>query len=743
MTLAVCFASDSNLLGQRAEFVNLFATAGPSRPSISHEGVSPYTALMPIRARTGPLLAHGSGRGSGGGAAGGQSDQVPQLSELPGVDAERAPAGAFLLEVSWEVCNQLGGIYQVIRSKAETMVNRWKNRYLLVGPYNAQRAAVEFEERRPAAWLGPVIERLRAEGLAVHHGIWLIPGRPKVLLVDHTVDAARLGELKFAWWQDHQIEFPASDWFVDGTVSFAEASRRIALAVAEGWLGVEASAGEGEGASEEEGCEAGVDDALDGSDGAEQDAENPGLSIARKDRRLTLHAHEWMAGLVIPALRYQHAEVPIATVFTTHATQLGRTLAWGSDRFYDHLPYFDEYHESTKLGITTQHRIERLCARASHVMTTVSPITGEECTHLLGRQPDLILPNGLNIERYNVGHEFQTLHAQFKKSIHAFCMGHFFPSYSFDLDDTLYFFTSGRFEPRNKGFDLCLEAMARLNAELKTLRDNGGPERNVVFFIVTQRPVRSIHPSCLQLRGVLNELHDVCESITAEIGDQLFRKAAARERVKLDDMVSEYWNLRFRRTQHAMTTDRLPPVVTHVLEDDQRDEVLNQIRSLWLFNRPEDPVKVVYHPEFISPTNPLWGVEYDQFVRGCHMGIFPSAYEPWGYTPLECMAMGVPTVTSDLAGFGRYVQQTHPEMEASCRGGLFVLRRRGRSFHDAAADLARHLLDFCTIDRRGRIAMRNRVEHRSWEFDWSKLARAYDWAHDLAMARVAAEQAGI
>jgi glycogen(starch) synthase len=286
-----------------------------------------------------------------------------------------------------------------------------------------------------------------------------------------------------------------------------------------------------------------------------------------------------------------------------------------------------------------------------------------------------------------------------------------------------------------------MEAMARLNAELKSAR-RAGVKKSVVFFVITQRATRSINPACLQFRGILNELRDVCENITEEIGEQLFRRAAAREPVNLESMVSEYWNLRFRRTQHAMTTDRLPPVVTHVLEDDQRDEVLNQVRNLWLFNRPEDPVKVVYHPEFISPTNPLWGIEYEQFVRGCHLGVFPSAYEPWGYTPLECMSMGVPSVTSDLSGFGRYIQQTHPEMETPAGGGLYILKRRGRSFHDAAADLAHHLLEFCRSERRNRIAMRNQVEARSWEFDWGKLARAYDWAHDLAMARVAAQQAG-
>jgi glycogen(starch) synthase len=652
---------------------------------------------------------------------------APHRAPLGDHEAERAPAGALLLEVSWEVCNQLGGIYQVIRSKAPTMVRRWRQRYYLVGPYNPQKAAVEFEERRPTGWLSRVIEKLGTQGLKVHHGRWLIPGRPKVLLLEHHANSTPLDVLKYKLWEDHHLETPTGNWFVDGAVTFGEAVRRLTAEIALEW--VRSAHPEGTASPLSPGVTGQVHD---------DDHESDVAPKGPKERRLLLHAHEWMAGLCIPALRKRHADLPIATIFTTHATQLGRSLAWTSDSFYDHLPFYNDDQEARNLNVRPQHAIERTCAAACHVFTTVSPITGEECTHLLGRTPDMILPNGLNIEHYNVGHDFQTFHAEFKERIHAFTMGHFFPSYSWNLDDTIYFFTSGRYEPRNKGFDLCLEAMARLNAELKSARIN----KRVVFFIVTQRPCRSIHPTCMQLRGVLNELRGVCESITEEIGDQLFRKAAAREPINLDAMVSEYWNLRFRRTQHAMTTDRLPPVVTHVLEDDQRDEVLNQVRNLWLFNRPEDPVKIVYHPEFITPTNPLWGIEYEQFVRGCHLGIFPSAYEPWGYTPLECMALGVPAVTSDLSGFGRYVQQTHPEMESGPGGALYILKRRGRSFHDAAANLAHHLLEFCRLDRRERINVRNQIEQRSWDFDWTKLARAYDWAQDLAMARVAAEQAG-
>ena len=130
--------------------------------------------------------------------------------------------------------------------------------------------------------------------------------------------------------------------------------------------------------------------------------------------------------------------------------------------------------------------------------------------------------------------------------------------------------------------------------------------------------------------------------------------------------------------------------------------------------------------------NPLWGIEYDQFVRGCHLGVFPSAYEPWGYTPLECVAMGVPAITSDLAGFGRYVAETLPDHD---QWGLTVLKRRGRSFHEAAGDLTAKLLEFSRLERRGRIRLRNEVEGHSWDFDWSVLGIAYDHAHDLALVR--------
>jgi len=179
-----------------------------------------------------------------------------------------------------------------------------------------------------------------------------------------------------------------------------------------------------------------------------------------------------------------------------------------------------------------------------------------------------------------------------------------------------------------------------------------------------------------------------------------------------------------------------PSVCTHDLYDGDRDPVLAQIRNLWLANSPEDPVKIVYHPEFITPANPLWTMDYEQFVRGCHLGVFPSSYEPWGYTPLECLASGVPAVSSDLSGFGQYVGarfKNHDDW------GAYIVPRAGRSFHDAAADLAEILLRFCRLKRRDRVALRNRVDAAAEAFDWGQLIDAYDRAHTMALAAAEAE----
>jgi glycogen(starch) synthase len=197
----------------------------------------------------------------------------------------------------------------------------------------------------------------------------------------------------------------------------------------------------------------------------------------------------------------------------------------------------------------------------------------------------------------------------------------------------------------------------------------------------------------------------------------------------LNSFVDEYWALRYRRTIQTWKTKSLPHAVTHRLVNEDQDDIVKFITRRKLLNRPEDNVKIIYHPDFINSTNPLFGLDYGQFVRGCHLGIFPSYYEPWGYTPLECMASGVPAVTSDLSGFGDYLLKHMPDHEKS---GMFVVERGKRTFDWSARQLATFLYRFLRQSRRERIMQRNAVESYSSVFDWSNLISHYEEAYRIA-----------
>jgi glycogen(starch) synthase len=233
---------------------------------------------------------------------------------------------------------------------------------------------------------------------------------------------------------------------------------------------------------------------------------------------------------------------------------------------------------------------------------------------------------------------------------------------------------------------------------------------------------------------MLRELQEASNAVGNQIKQKLLLAAAAGDIPDLNQLVEEYWRLRLRRTIRDWKTDNLPPIVTHDLEDDAGDSVLVKLRECGLFNAQDDRVKVVYHPDFVTTADPLFGLEYEQFVRGCHMGIFPSYYEPWGYTPLESIALGVPAITSDLAGFGSYLQKILGGHLA--QNGVGIVHRRRSEFGASAEQLTELLYRFCHLGRRDRIALRNRTEQYSVQFDWHNLGQ-YAEAHELALNRIA------
>lgn len=596
--------------------------------------------------------------------------------------ASPSRSDAMLFEIAWEVCQQLGGIYTVIRSKIPSMVERWGSRYCLIGAYNAGAAAVEFEPAAPPEQYARVLKTLHDLGIEAHYGFWLVTGRPQVILMNPQSVMNRLDKIKYYMWKHHRISLPADDNELNQVMAFGDMVLEFFRALSRN---VSAS------------------------------------------QPLVAHFHEWMGGAAIPEMR--RTSLPVGIVFTTHATLLGRYLAMSDAWFYDHLPFVDWKKGARDFNIEARVRIERAAAHGAHVFTTVSDVTALECKYLIQREADKILPNGLNIERFMARHESENLHKIYKDKIHHFVMGHFFPSYSFNLDRTVYCFTSGRYEYRNKGFDLTIESLARLNYRLKQSHS----DLTIVMFIISRQPFRSINANVLNNKAMLEELSQTCGAIKGQLGERLFKIAVTGRVPDTNTLIDDYWRLRLRRIMQAWRTSRLPYIVTHDMIDNDHDEVLNQLRASNLVNRPDDPVKIVYHPDFITSSNPLFSMEYDQFVRGCHVGLFPSYYEPWGYTPLECLARGIPAVASDLSGFGSYILNLAPDCG---RHGLYVVRRRHQSDDQSADDLTNYLFKFTQLELKERIALRYNAQDLAEQFDWKQLKCYYDEAHLMALNRL-------
>ncbi len=590
------------------------------------------------------------------------------------------PKPPFLFEISWEVCSQVGGIYTVLRSKTPATLQQWGDDYWLIGPYR-EEASLEFEPIAVDGPVGQVVDELRSQGIGMHYGRWLIPGRPRVILIDidsvpHAHDVVR-----YFFWKDHGIECPSEDQLHARAVVFGSMVADLLQAI--------------------------------------RQKVNP--------RPMLAHFHEWQGSAALPILKQRKEYIP--SIFTTHATLVGRGLCSANVDLYTYLPGIGGEAVAYEHQMGHRYKIERAAAHSAQVFTTVSDITGLEAEQFLGRAPDVVLPNGLNVERFTTPYQFQILHRQYKQQIHEFVMGHFFSSYTFDLDKTLYTFIAGRYEYRNKGMDVYIEALHQLNQRLKA----EGTDMTLVAFIISPAAFKGFNVESLNRQAMANELRKTCQNIQQDMGRKLFHTIAHGQLPTTDELLDEQARIQLRRIMYAWRQRPLPPIVTHDLWNDGGDPVLSHLRYRQLFNAPDDPVKVVFHPQFITSTSPILPMEYDQFIRGCHMGVFPSYYEPWGYTPMECVVRGIPAITSDLSGFGSYVMSHFPDHDSN---GIFVARRRGRDFKATTAQVASWLYELTRMARPHRIQLRNRVETYAGHFEWTNMSRYYHLARRLAFQRV-------
>ena len=587
---------------------------------------------------------------------------------------------AHVFEISWEVCSQVGGIYSVLRSRAPASVNCWGDGYYLIGPYRETSAKVEFEPQSPPEPIASAINEMQGYGVTIHYGRWLVTGKPQVLLIEVEPIRPRQEEIRHYFSQDANIHIPPTDDESTDIMLFGHALADFLMVV------------------------------------------NRHLN----DTPMLAHFHEWQGGAALPFLKRR--ERRFATVFTTHATLVGRSISAANQDLYTSLANINAEAVAFEHSIGHRFLIERAAACTADIFTTVSEVTAMEATHFLGRPPEKVLPNGLNVERFAAPHEFQVLHRQNKASIHKFVMGHFFPSYTFDLDRTLYVFTAGRYEYRNKGLDVFIESLYNVNRWLK----EEGNGVTVVAFIIVPAAFHNVNVEVLRRQAMFDELNDTCTRIREDMRGRLVGAVVQGRLPEIGDLLPEHAVVRLKRMMHAWKENSSPSIVTHNLNNEMHDQIMSHLRRRGLLNHADDPVKVVFHPEFLSLTSPLMGMDYDQFVRGCNMGVFPSYYEPWGYTPLDCVIRGVPAITSDLSGFGVYVMEHFSKHD---RDGIYVAPRQEVSIETTIQAVAGWIYELTQLERRERIKRRNRVEAYAEKFDWDRLILEYLSAWNMAFSK--------
>ncbi|XP_056605058.1 glycogen [starch] synthase, liver [Triplophysa dalaica] len=612
-----------------------------------------------------------------------RSLSITSFTGLPLWEEDSLPVEDLLLfEIAWEVTNKVGGIYTVIQTKAKITVDEWGENYFMMGPYYEHNFKTQVERCEPPNQAIKVaMDALINNGCQVHFGRWLIEGSPYVILFDIGAAAWNLDRWKGDLWSASSIGLPYHD---------REANDSLIFGSLVAWFFKE------------------LTDQL-------QDKPN-----------VIAHFHEWQAGTGLVLSRSR--KIPMATIFTTHATLLGRYLCAGNADFYNNLDKFNIDQEAGNRQIYHRYCLERAAVHCAHVFTTVSQITAVEANHMLRRQPDVVTPNGLNVKKFSAMHEFQNLHSTNKAKIQEFVRGHFYGHLDFNLEKTLFFFIAGRYEFSNKGADLFLESLSRLNYLLRVHKN----DVTVVVFFIMPAKTNNFNVESLKGQAIRKQLWDTAQSVKEKFGKRLYEGLLRGEIPDMNKILDRDDFTIMKRAIYATQRHSFPPVTTHNMLDDSTDPILSNIRRIGLFNGRNDRVKIVFHPEFLSSTSPLLPMDYEEFVRGCHLGVFPSYYEPWGYTPGECTVLGIPSVTTNLSGFGCFMEEHISDPSAY---GIYIVDRRFRSADESCNQLTQFMFSFCQQSRRQRIIQRNRTERLSDLLDWRYLGQFYMHARHLALSR--------
>ena len=544
----------------------------------------------------------------------------------------------YIFESSWEVCNKVGGIYTVLSTRALTLQTRLQDKLIFLGPdcWGDKKSPFFIEDKKLfAEWT----EKSKAEGIDVKVGRWNIPGKPIAMLVGYQKVFAIKDTIYGKLWEDYKVDSLHAYGDYDESAMFSYATAKVVESFYNFYI---------------------------------KPAEN-----------VIFHANEWQTGFA--ALILQKLIPQIATLFTTHATGIGRSIAGNNKPLYAYLSAYNGDQMADELNMQSKHSIEKQSAWNVDCFTTVSDITAKECKELLDKPVDFVLPNGFENDFVPKGAAFtRKRNAARKKMLQiANCLtGQEFAK------DTLIVSTSGRYEFRNKGIDVYIEAMNRLNYDARLA------DRQVLAFI----------------------------EVPGWVGDA---RQDLLERIKSGkkyDTPLEY------------------PELTHWLHNMDQDAVLGMMRYLNFHNEANGNVKIVFIPCYLIGDDGIVNLPYYDFVLGNDLSVYASYYEPWGYTPLESVAFKVPTITTDLAGFGLWansIKGSYSEIE----DGVKVIQRTDYNYSEVADSIKNTVIKYLDMTDKERKSAREKADKLSKKALWSEFIAYYDKAYDFTLRKAAARNA--
>ncbi|MCX8163381.1 MAG: hypothetical protein N3D10_02385 [Candidatus Micrarchaeota archaeon] len=602
-----------------------------------------------------------------------------------------------VFEISSEVARKIGGIYTVIKTKSSYIQKYYPNSYYYIGFYD-ERCTQEVKLLSPPSYLKKIFDELAQHGIYCYYGLWLYAENAPTILVDAKQFSSKLVEytddngtnrhdiqlnyIKYQLWRYFTID------------SLMEKSWDFSENVAWGWA---------------------VGILLEKILNSEE----------FKTKKVVGQFHEWITGAALLYCKLKN--LPIACVFTTHATVLGRTLsATGVDVLSLATTSVTpiELSKAYELRVEGKHQLEVQAAKKADVFTCVSDVVGQEARYILGLYPDKITINGIDLENSIHESEIKNLANYVRAELLQLAEGVFLPYFTARYDNALLVFISGRYEFKNKGFDIFLKGLSYANKEIRTKGTK--KDKQIIAFVFTPSSISGPKVSVIKNYLLIDKISEILDALPKISPKKHYPNII--ERVENTKNENLYYDLK-AMLKNFVKESKDPPISLFDL-NYPNDQIILTCLKEGLNNSSSNPVKVLFYPTYLNPNDGLINMNYSDVIAGMDVGVFPSRYEPFGYTPLEAALKCNIAVSTNWAGFGRYLLSSKLYNEKAIK-----ILNLNQSDEKIAQDLGNFFIDLYYSEPEELFKRKEEAFKMTKLFDWAELVKNYVQAYNLAVEK--------